>query len=186
MKHYIFETLRLGFRKWQPADKKFFAEMNSDKEVMKYFPDVLSRKESDDFLERIEKHFAEKGFGLWAVEIKETREFIGFIGFNTSVIDKEFIIFPEIGWRLHKRYWGQGYATEGARGCLDFGFNKLGFEVIYSLTAIINKPSIKVMKKIGMKLDRTFNHPVVTKDDPLSLHVLYIITKQDYKKFLVG
>lgn len=177
MMQYVFETLRLGFRLWQESDRDYIAKMNADKDVMRFFPDLLSTKQSNEFFDIISDNIKKKGFGLWAVEIKKTKDFIGFIGFSTATFDEDFTPFTEIGWRLNKKYWNQGYATEGAKGCLDFGFNNLGFDQIYSYTTQINNPSINVMRKIGMKLDRTFSHPAVREDDPLSLHVLYKIDR---------
>lgn len=178
---YEFETERLGFRRWKEEDKIPFAKMNANKEVMKYFLHELSRKQSDEFVDKINNHFKQYGFGLWAVELKETREFIGFIGFFKATFQSHFTPCIEIGWRLDSRYWNKGYATEGAKACLEYGFDTLGFEDIYSFTSQINKPSINVMKKIGLKQVDTFNHPRIENDNPLSLHVLYKIDKVSFK-----
>lgn len=175
--NYIFESSRLGFRRWKESDKELFSRMNSDEKVMRYFPKTLSREESDKFFHRIVEHFKEKGYGLWAVEIKETKEFIGFIGFLYTTFEAEFTPCVEIGWRLDNKYWNKGYATEGAKSCLDYGFRNLNFSSIYSFTAEINKPSENVMKKIGMKKVGEFRHPKVEEGSPLKNHVLYSIDK---------
>jgi ribosomal-protein-alanine N-acetyltransferase len=175
---YQFESDRLGFRLWSNQDSVPFSKMNADSKVMKYFPQVLNKEESDKFIERIMTHFKDYGYGLWAVDIKETHEFIGFIGFYTATFESNFTPCVEIGWRLDSKFWNKGYATEGAIKCLDYGFNILGLNDIYSFTSIINKPSINVMKKIGLKEQGTFFHPNISEGNPLRPHVLYKIDKK--------
>lgn len=177
---YLFESERLGFRLWNDNDSMPFSEMNADKKVMQYFPNVLNREDSDNFIARIMKHFEEYGYGLWAVEIKATHEFIGYIGFYTAKFEADFTPCVEIGWRLDHRFWNHGYATEGAIKCLEYGFSALGLTEVYSFTAEINKPSINVMKKIGLKEKGTFLHPNINEDNPLRPHVLYNVDKQTY------
>lgn len=173
MKKYIFESERLGFRLFNETDKVPFFEMNSNGEVMKYFKKILSREESDDFINRIELHFQEYGYGLWAVEEKESHNFIGFIGLFNASFEADFTPCIEIGWRLDNKYWYKGYATEGAKACLDYAFNKLGLNEIYSFTSVINLPSINVMEKIGLRIVKTFEHPRLEEGNPLRPHVLY-------------
>ncbi len=174
---YIFESSRLGFRMWKESDREVFAKMNANKEVMRYFPKTLNSKEIDDFLNRVQEHFNEYGYGLWAVEIKDTKEFIGFIGFLNATFEAEFTPCTEIGWRLNNKYWNNGYATEGAKACLEYGFNNLNLNSIYSFTAEINQPSENVMRKIGLKKIGEFMHPKVEDGSPLKPHVLYKIEK---------
>lgn len=181
MKGYIFESDRLGFRLWKELDKEAFAKMNSNEEVMRYFPKPLNYKESDEFYNRIQEHFNTNGYGLWVAEIKDTKEFIGFIGLLIATFQAEFTPCVEIGWRLDNKYWNKGYATEGAKACLEYGFNELKLNQIYSFTAIINKPSQNVMNKIGLKKIDEFLHPKVEEGDPLKPHVLYRIDKEEYK-----
>lgn len=179
---YQFETERLGFRQWKEEDKIPFAKMNANTKVMKYFPNILSREQSDEFVDKITNHFIEHGYGLWAVEIKITQEFIGFIGFYNATFESYFTPCVEIGWRLDYKYWNKGYATEGAKACLKYGFNIIGLNDIYSFTSQLNEPSINVMKKIGLIEQGAFNHPKVEKDNPLKSHVLYKIDKARYDK----
>lgn len=178
---YIFESSRLGFRMWKESDRELFAKMNANKEVMRYFPKTLDSKETDDFLNRVQEHFKENGYGLWAVELKDTKDFIGFIGLLTATFEADFTPCVEIGWRLDNKYWNKGYATEGAKACLEYGFNKLNLDTIYSFTAEINKPSENVMKKIGLKKIGEFEHPRVEDRSPLKPHVLYKIDKKEYE-----
>ncbi|MDD3052017.1 MAG: GNAT family N-acetyltransferase [Candidatus Cloacimonetes bacterium] len=180
---YEFETDRLGFRQWQDRDKLPFAKMNSNAEVMKYFPNTLTNKQSDEFVERIVNHFKNFGYGLWAVDKKNTKEFIGYIGFLTATFVSDFTPCIEIGWRLDNRFWNNGFATEGAKKCLLYGFNILKFKDIYSFTSILNKQSIKVMEKIGLRRICTFNHPKIENNHPLQLHVLYNINEQSFINF---
>ena len=158
--NYIFESERLGFRRWKDSDKNAFSTMNADICIMQYFPTVLTKEESDSLISRFEKHINEKGFGIWAVERKEDNEFIGFIGMLEISMDVDFKGSIEIGWRLDKRFWKKGYAVEGAKACLDYGFNTLKIKEIYSFTAALNQPSETVMKRIGMTRIKEFNHPI--------------------------
>ena len=169
---YAFESERLGFRKWKPSDRAPFAAMNANPNVMEFFPKPLTREESDALVDRIEAHFERTGFGLWVVEVKEHGTFIGLIGLLEVNFDAGFEGM-EIGWRLGKEYWHQGYATEGAAACLAYGGEVLGLKEIYSFTSIINKPSEAVMKRIGMKKIKEFDHPLVADGSPLKAHVLY-------------
>lgn len=176
---YIFESERLGFRRWQEADKEPFAAMNQDPEVMQYFPDTLSKEESDLLIGRFEEHTNTKGYGIWAVERKEDQAFIGFIGLLDINMDMDFKGETEIGWRLDKRFWKKGYAVEGAKACLDYAFNHIGLNEVYSFTSVLNKPSETVMKRIGMVKAGEFEHPKIDEGNPLKEHVLYKISKTE-------
>lgn len=170
---YVFESERLGFRRWQASDREPFAAMNANPDVMEFFPNTLNRAESDALVDRIEAHFEEIGYGLWAVERKEDGAFIGFIGLLDVNFDISVKGATEIGWRLDQQFWKRGYATEGAKACLDYAFQELGKTAIYSFTAAINLPSITVMKRIGMEKVDEFDHPRVAEGSPLKRHVLY-------------
>lgn len=172
---YDFESKRLGFRRWKDEDKHIFSKMNSDKEVMEFMPKLLNIGESNDFIARIEAHFEKCGFGLWAVEIKERNEFIGFIGFLEATFESDFTPCIEIGWRLSKTSWNRGYATEGAKACLDYGFKVFNLNEVYSFTSSKNMKSIKVMEKIGLEKVKDFMHPNLEEGNPLRPHVLYCI-----------
>lgn len=172
-----FQSERLLFRDWKEADLEVFRQMNKDPLVMKYFPKVLLEEETDSFYQRIQDEIKTSGYGLYAVEVKKTKEFIGYIGFHKAGFPSFFTPCIEIGWRLSSMAWGKGYATEGAKACLDYGFTRLHLDEIFSFTAAVNLPSEKVMKKIGMKKETEFFHPSVPEDSPLSRHVLYSISK---------
>ena len=142
---------------------------------MEHFPTVLSRKDSDALATRIDEHFAERGFGLWAVEIPGVAPFAGFIGLSVPGFQARFMPCVEIGWRLAAEHWGRGYATEGARAALAFGFDVLGLSEIVSFTTAGNLPSLRVMERLGMRRDPAddFDHPTLPEGHPLRRHVLY-------------
>lgn len=152
--------------------------MNADPRVMEYLPALLTPPESDAFAAHAEAHFEEHGFGLWAVEIAGAAPFAGFIGLSKPRFDAPFQPCVEIGWRLAAQHWGRGYATEGARAALAFGFETLGLEEIVSFTVPGNSRSRHVMEAIGMTRDPRddFDHPSLAADHPLRRHVLYRIT----------
>lgn len=179
----IITTERLILRKWCDNDIEPFVQMNSDPQVMRYFPAVMNRDQTLQAVDRIKQHFDDYGYGWFAVDLKSNGEFIGFIGFSHPRFESYFTPCVEIGWRLKAEHWGKGLATEGAIGCLQYGFETLNFERVYSFTAIPNIPSVTVMKKIGMKHIGEFKHPMLSEDSPLSNHILYEITASKYKAF---
>lgn len=168
-----FETQRLIFRDWKEQDLKEFRIMNKDLMVMKYFAKTLTDQETDLFYRRIQDEFNDFGYGLYAVETKYNNEFIGFIGFHRATFNATFTPCIEIGWRLKYEAWGNGYATEGAKACLKYGFDILGFDKVYSFTSKVNLQSQNVMKKIGMKKVMEFKHPNIIENSSLCEHVLY-------------
>ena len=142
---------------------------------MRYFPSTLSRARSDEAIGRATEHFDRHGFGWWAVEVREDSSFAGFVGLQVPSFEASFTPCVEIGWRLGKEHWGRGYAPEGARAALAFGFEKVGLEEIVSFTTLANAPSRRVMEKIGMRHDpaEDFDHQRVPEGSPLRRHVLY-------------
>ncbi len=170
----VLTTPRLLLRRWREADREPFAELNAHPEVIEFLPRPLSRTESDALLTRLESHFEQRGFGLWAVETAST-PFIGFIGLSVPGFDAHFTPCIEIGWRLARASWGRGYATEGARRALDFAFESLGIEEVVSFTAVDNVRSRRVMERLEMEYDPRddFDHPALAPGHPLRAHVLY-------------
>ncbi len=171
----IITTPRLGLRLWKPSDLAPFAAMNADSRVMEFYPGSLTREESDALASRIRASWAVHGFGLWALEIPGVADFAGFVGLSVPRFEAAFTPCVEIGWRLAAAHWGHGYATEGARAVLVYGFGRLGLTEIVSFTATQNLRSQAVMLRIGMvrcpELD--FEHPVLSKGHRLSRHVFY-------------
>lgn len=172
------ETERLKLRAWQESDLQPFAELNADKDVMHYFPSVLTREQSDNLADKFQHLILDHGWGFWAVELKATGQFIGFTGLNIQ--PEQFIFSPcvEIGWRFAKQYWHQGYATEAAKACLKFAFEALQLNEVVSFTAVHNTASEHVMQRLGMQAMFEFNHPALTQESPLSRHILYKIVQK--------
>lgn len=168
------ETERLILRSWMLHDLSLFVEMNKDKRVMRYFPATLNEAETEAFYTRIQDEFNQHHRGLYAVEIKSTGEFIGYVGLHEIGFEADFTPGIEIGWRLAADYHNQGYATEAAKAVLKLA-KESGIGRLYSFTAKINSPSERVMQKIGMVRVGEFKHPKLSVDSPLSDHVLYRI-----------
>ncbi len=177
MSNYIFTSKRLGFRNWKDSDIKFMHQINSDKDVMEFFPAIPTKEETSNFISRMQAQFSEKGFCYFAVDILETNEFIGFIGVSEQTYKTDFSPFVDIGWRLKKNSWNNGYATEGAKACLDYGFQKLNLKTIYSVAPKLNLKSQQVMQKIGMEKHSTFVHPKISNDSELKNCIVYKIKK---------
>ena len=170
-------TPRLQLRLWKEDDISALIQMNQDKEVMKYFLDTLNEEQSISFYHRVQAHFKENGFGLFVVEDQLNKDFLGYTGFMIANFESEFTPCVEIGWRFNKKYWGNGFATEAAKACLEYGFTQLGFDKVYSFTSTLNKKSEAVMQRIGMRKIGEFEHPKITTDHPLCLHVNYMINR---------
>jgi RimJ/RimL family protein N-acetyltransferase len=144
-------------RRWREADREPFAALNADPEVMRYFPAPLDRAASDATVDRIEDLFQRQGFGLWALEVSATGEFIGFTGLNPMPGGVPGAGGMEVGWRL-----APGVAFRGA-----------GLAELWSMTAVANEPSQAVMRRLGMTLHAHFDHPGVAAGHPLRPHVAY-------------
>lgn len=179
----VIETPRLILRTWKDSDIEPFAAMNQDPEVMKFFPAILSPEESDSLINRQRQRFKEHGFCCYAVELKSTGEFIGFVGLAIPLFEAPFMPAVEIGWRIAKAYWNQGYATEAAKYVLNHAFNDLNLSEVVSFTAVQNLTSRRVMEKIGMthSPNDDFDHPRLPEGHPLRQHVLYRIRADQLK-----
>jgi RimJ/RimL family protein N-acetyltransferase len=169
------ETERLVMRRWREEDRAPFAAMNADPEVMEHFPARLTRAESDGLVDRIEAQFDRLGYSLWALEVRESGEFIGFTGLALQTFEAPFLPAVEIGWRLARPAWGHGYAIEAARWAARYAFEEAGLDGIISMTAVPNVRSQAVMRRLGMTRDpaEDFDHPRVPEGSPLRRHVLY-------------
>ena len=175
-------TPRLHLRQWQAEDFAPFAALNADPEVMAYFPKPLSRQESDVIATRCQHEIAAQGWGFWALELRESGEFIGFTGLHRPSSLLPFAPCVEIGWRLARRFWGQGLATEAARAALDVGFNRLQLDEIVSFATAGNLRSQKVMQRLGMRErpDEAFEHPAIEAGHPLRAHCLYRLNRETF------
>lgn len=169
------QTPRLILRAWRSDDARPFADMNTDQEVMHHFPAHLTRAESDAMIDRIMQHFVTKGWGLWAVEIPELSSFIGYCGLQTVTFGASFTPAVEIGWRLARPYWGNGFALEAAQAAMNFGFSTLKLDEIVSFTIPANVRSWRLMERLGMTHNPAddFEHPKLPEGHPMRHHMLY-------------
>jgi RimJ/RimL family protein N-acetyltransferase len=177
-------TSRLILRPWRDGDLSEFARLNDDAAVMEFMPRRLSRDESDAFAARIAADMHKRGWGLWAVEVKEEAgnsgaPFIGYVGLSIPSFQAHFTPCVEIGWRLAKEHWGRGYASEAAAASLRCAFENLKLQQIVAFTVPLNKRSIRVMERIGMSRDLAgdFEHPKLPPGHPLRPHVLYRLNR---------
>lgn len=176
-------TDRLLLRQWRDSDREPFAALNADPAVMEHFPALQTREQSDTLIDRNIPELDGRGWGLWALEVKDTGEFIGFTGLNVPTFEAPFLPGVEIGWRLAKGAWGNGYASEAARAALAYAFGPAGLDEIVSFTATTNLPSQRVMQRIGMVHDEAgdFDHPRVEEGHRLRRHVLYRIDRAQWE-----
>ena len=172
---YIFTSERLGFRNWKEEDIEPFSKINADKEVMEHFPKTLTKAETAGFIAKSQQQFLEKGFTYFAVDILETKQFIGFIGLSYQTYEAPFNPSVDIGWRLGKEFWGNGYATEGAKKCLEYAKDSCKLSIINSVCTKTNKASENVMQKIGMQKKSNFLHPMLKDYPSLQECLLYQI-----------
>ena len=171
---YLFTSARLGFRRWQPADLQPMAALNTDPEVMRYFPALQSEAETAAFISRMDSLMDEKGYCYYAVDNLDNGAFIGFTGFATKSFPANFTPCIDIGWRLARAAWGRGFATEAAKACLHYGWDVLGLTTIYAIAPEVNTPSIRIMEKIGMQHTVRFLHPQLAGNDYLQPCVAYL------------
>ncbi len=171
------QTKRLILRDWRDSDIPTFIAMNQDRWVMEFFPEIWSEEKSRQCVENFRQHFVENGFGLFAVELQETQEFIGFVGLQKVGFTAHFTPAVEIGWRLDSQHFNKGYATEAAREVLRFAFAELKLQELVSFTVPSNRASRNVMEKIGMIRDEKddFFHPRIEQNHKFARHVLYRI-----------
>lgn len=175
MEAHRLTTERLVLRQWVESDLDPFAALNADREVMEFFPAPLTRAESDALAQRARSDLDRKGYGLWALEVSATREFIGFTGLAWQTFPARFTPALEVGWRLARAAWGHGYASEAAVAAMAHGFATVDVDEIVSITARGNIRSRRVMERLGMAYDPAddFLHPRVPDSSPLKAHVLY-------------
>ena len=178
------ETERLKLRQWKKEDYPVFAIMNADPVVMEYFPNILNESESNEMADKIQSIISARGWGFWAVGEKNKGNFIGFVGLHVPIPGLPCSPCVEIGWRLRKESWGKGYALEAAQAALKVAFEKLGFNEVYSFTAVGNFRSRAVIERLYMtNTQQNFEHPMVPVGNPLREHVLYKLTKDRWVRY---
>lgn len=172
---YLFTSSRLGFRSWINKDLDDMTEINNDEEVMEYFPNLQDRAGTKKFIDKMHAQFEKYQYCYFAVERLENREFLGFIGITMQDHGLDKGDFVDIGWRLKRSSWGKGLATEGAKACLKYAKSSFDINEIFAIATKINIPSIRVMEKIGMKYQESFEHPRLIDHPKLKECVLYRI-----------
>jgi RimJ/RimL family protein N-acetyltransferase len=175
-------TARLRLRPWRDEDLEPFAALNADPRVREFFPSLQTHQESAESMRDIRDHFSHRGFGLWAVEVIGAAPFIGYVGLSMPSFDASFMPCVELGYRLAFDHWGRGYATEGARAVIAFGFATVCLSEIVAMTAVGNERSRRLMARVGMTRNATddFDYPNIVAGHPLRRHVLYRLTARDW------
>jgi RimJ/RimL family protein N-acetyltransferase len=176
------QTARLQLRPFTEADKEPFAAMNADPRVMEFMAGTLTREHSDAFVARIQAHFDQHGYGLWAVETADA-PFAGFIGLQWHNFEAHFTPALEVGFRLMPQHWNKGYATEGGKAAVEWAFANTDQREVCSWTAAVNLRSQRVIGKIGLKRDLSgdFDHPRVPVGNPLRPHVLFRVLREQWR-----
>jgi RimJ/RimL family protein N-acetyltransferase len=185
----ILTTDRLILRTWKTSDIPLMAAISSDPLVMEHFPATQDIAATEALVNHINQHYEKFGYALYAVEIKDTHEFIGFVGLNHPPFEipnfkPKSLPVVEIDWRLSSKHWSKGYATEAAKAVLHYAFTELNLGEIISFTVVANTKSRRVMEKIGLHHSEAdhFDHPKLEENSPLKRHILYRITRDNYQK----
>jgi RimJ/RimL family protein N-acetyltransferase len=164
---------QISLRQWRDSDLDPYSAMNADPEVMRYFPSTWNREQSEASLKRQRSLIAERGWGLWALDVDGV--FAGFTGLAIPSFQAPFMPCVEVGWRLRREFWGKDIAYRGALQALDYGFKILKLSEIVSFTAVVNAPSRRLMERLGFIHDtpNDFDHPSISEGHELRPHVLY-------------
>ena len=178
----ILETERLILRIWSEGDLDAYYQINQDQRVTEFLLITPTMEQVKEFIHSMNEQYKQLNYTLFAAIEKSSNTLIGFIGLNPPKWESHFTPCVEIGWRLGSKYWGKGYATEGAKAVVAYGFNQCHLNEIVSFTVPENIRSRRVMEKLGMTHDVAddFNHPLVPSDHKLLKHVLYRINRQKY------
>lgn len=180
----LLETGRLVIRNWEDRDRELFHRINSDEQVMAFFPFRRDRAAADRTFDELRESIARRGFGFAALELRETGRAIGFAGLHAdSVVPSMPPETTEIGWRLAPEFWGKGYVTEAAEALLTHAFATMGLDRVISFAVWNNHRSTAVMKRIGMQPEpvKDFDHPRIPDTHPhLKRHVFYRIMREEW------
>lgn len=167
----VFETPRLMLRLLQYEDVDAIFAVIGDPVAMQYYPRAFERKDAEEWVGRNINRYTEQGHGLYAVVLKATGAVIGDCGLVTQQIEGESLL--EVGYHLRRDQWGNGYATEAARGCMEYAFRTLNAEKVISLIRPENLPSQRVAERNGMKIERRIMFSGL-------LHLVYATRREDY------
>jgi ribosomal-protein-alanine N-acetyltransferase len=169
---FLLETERLQLRPYTRGDLDDLASIVGDSVTMRYYPRPFSREDASNWIERNLRRYTEDGHGLWAMISKESNELVGNCGLVKQRVDEREEI--EVGWLVARRHWNQGFATEAATACRDYGFGVLGLNRLISMIRPENEPSRRVAEKIGMLVEKEL---VWGNGD--FLHLVYALSKRD-------
>lgn len=173
MSTWKLESERLYCREWRESDFEHYCLLNSNQDVMRFFPSVYTQEKTRESMNKMIANFEKSQYAYSPCFIKTTDQFIGWVGMMDQEMDGD--CFVDIGWRLSPEYWGNGYAPEMAKRFIEHGFNEHFMKKIYAIAPENNLPSISVMKKIGMSLEKSFIHPLLKDSPHLEKCVRYII-----------
>lgn len=164
MRKALFETARLILRELEPSDFNDLAEIMRDGEVKRVYEHIFTDEDIYEWLNRQTDRYRRYGFGLWAAELKESGEIIGQAGLTIQLCDDTEVL--EIGYLLKEKFRHKGFATEAAKGCMLYAFKKLDSNKVYSIIKKDNLPSIRVAKRLGMKIEKEFTARYYNGDMP--------------------
>ena len=172
-------TQRLILRSWKESDRQPFAEMSADPNVMEYLRPLSNRDACDAWIDFQMNHQSSHGFCMWALESRASGAFMGAVGLLHITFAARFTPAVEVGWRLARPFWAQGFALEASRAALQFGFEEMQLKEIVAHASLGNSRSRRVMAKLGMSYDSSedFEHPRIPEGDPLRRQVLYRLTR---------
>lgn len=173
----ILETKRLILREFVAEDFSELYIILSDRETMKYYSSAFDEAKVRRWINWSLENYQKYGFGLWVVILKENGRFIGDCGITMQNINGQ--IKPEIGYHIKKEYQRQGYATEAAQACRDYGFNNTSFDALYTYMNYTNTPSAKVAINNGMSLIEKYPDPENEYD------LVYRITRTEWENMVM-
>ena len=175
----MIDAPRLVLRPWRDSDREPFAAMGRDPEVMAHLGPQQSRAQTDAAVDRMIALQQDLGYCFWAIEERASGEFLGFCGLKPGPGGTPIERDVEIGWRLRRAFWGQGFAKEAARASLEWGFANLDLQRIAAITTPANTRSWGLMERLGMRRvpDLDFDHPNLAPGDPLRRHVTYVVER---------
>jgi len=174
----IRETERLIIREIVPTDLEAMFELHSDPDVHVYLKNqtITSREKMMEIINSIRQQYVDFGVGRWAMINKETKEFIGWTGLQFVIKEtNSHRNFYDLGYRLLKKFWRQGYATESAFASVEYAFEKLNLTEVYAMADMRNDGSNKILKNVGLKFIETFDFEGIK-------HNWYKLEKSDYDK----
>lgn len=167
----ILETSRLILREYTLDDFDGLYTILSDAETMKHYPRPYDEKGTMRWLQWSLDNYKQYGFGLWAMELKQTGELIGDCGITMQNIDGEEL--PEIGYHIYKKHWRQGYAKEAASAVREWFFANTAFDTVYSYMTASNVASYSTAASIGMQRIKEY-----VDSQSGEMHYVYAISRQ--------